>query len=654
MAIDFYATVPTDLVENLEFRLELRRRAAKDYAFRRQMWAACEHDVLFWLSGWVWLYEPRTILNPDGIVIPQRVPFIPWAHQVQPIRDLRGNLGKVDIGLEKSRAQGASWIAVLLALHDWLFRPMKRINMVSQTEELVDDPDSPDSLMWKLDFALKTLPEWMAGTGGKDKDWVRNRNQHSLTNNRNGSSIKGYACGPNVARGGRCSWFLMDELASWADDDAQDAIQNTSRIGPRLFISTPFGNTNPYARMMHEDSSMVKIVLDWKDHPWQNRGLYRHVDGKMVAMDPVRNPLLPNYEKDSAQLMYRLRQKGFKLAGEIRSPWYDRECDKPIETPYSIARELDRDYGGSKQRFFGPDFMTRAKGDVRKPVSVGRIDFLPSKMMAEFEKHEGGQVLLWAQLDNRGSPQQHPYVVAVDPSHGTGGSYSNNSVLTVFDVLTKEQVLEWATNTVPPPDFAEFTVAVCNWFHNAFLIWEMNGPGIAFWKRIRDLNYSPFFRRPEMSKQRMKRSTTAGWWSSPKEKKVLFEEFSRGVRRGEIQIRSSACVRECEAYVFANGRIENEVAASAQDESGKGESHGDRVVASALAAYYLGGRKEVTDKVTQNTPPPGSMEERDREYAEALRLKEDAVWDHRQNWDLMNGGRVFRGGDVDAMVARWL
>ena len=48
-------------------------------------------------------------------------------HQIPIIQQLRDNLGVQDIGLEKSQREGMSWIAILLALHDWLFTPMAKI-----------------------------------------------------------------------------------------------------------------------------------------------------------------------------------------------------------------------------------------------------------------------------------------------------------------------------------------------------------------------------------------------------------------------------------------------------------------------------------------------------------------------------------------------
>src|SRR5688572_9934103 len=121
MASDFYRTVPKTLCENLEFRANLRTRAAKDAGFRRAMMTACRDDVLFFFGAWCWLHEPRKLDGPNGKALPHVIPFITWPHQEDAVLKIVERLGFGDIGINKSRGEGASWIGVLLALHNWLF-----------------------------------------------------------------------------------------------------------------------------------------------------------------------------------------------------------------------------------------------------------------------------------------------------------------------------------------------------------------------------------------------------------------------------------------------------------------------------------------------------------------------------------------------------
>ncbi len=125
-----------------------------------------------------WLHEPRPMKDSQGRVLPEVVPFIPWPHQEPIILTIRQHLGFEDLGVVKSRGEGMSWIAVLLALHDWLFAvPGMRlvaINVASRTEEALDKPGDMNALLPKLDWELERLPGWMIGRravhGSKDGD----------------------------------------------------------------------------------------------------------------------------------------------------------------------------------------------------------------------------------------------------------------------------------------------------------------------------------------------------------------------------------------------------------------------------------------------------------------------------------------------------
>lgn len=636
MAVDFYSQVPKKLAENIEYRLQIRRDAMKSPKMQRAIYTACSKDVLFFLNAMCWLYEPRPMVI-DGLMLPTRIPFITWAHQDEPIRVMREHLGHKDIGLEKSRAQGASWIGVMMALHDWLFVPGAKVSLVSSTEKKTDDPEDPDSLFWKIDWQLKRLPLWLAGE--RDVHWKRNLQNHTLVNLRNDSRITGYACTSDIARGGRARWFLMDELASWPrgdDDDAMRSVQQVTKS--RLLVSTPEGKTGAYYRAMHEPSSMVKLVLDWKDNPWQNRGLYRHDGEAMVPVDPIGNPLPDGYESSNKDLMSRLRSRGFPLAGELRSPWYDAECDRTNATPQSIAKELDRDYGGSMYRIFGADFFARADKEVRGASIRGQVSYNPETLEPSFDIIENGPIHLWTALDAKRKPPKHQYVIGADICSGLGGAYTSNSVACVIDLITMEQVLEYATNIVQPQDFADQCIALAKLFNDAYLIWEHNGPGAAFTMRVKDRNYPNYFLRNVHWKKGRKKTKEMGWWTDERSKELMFGDFSRLVRSGEFKVRSRDCVRESGEYVRVNGKIVHVLSATGEDDSSKGQSHGDRVIAIAVCLQGVKDRpiqSSVTDtqSAKDSKAVPGTMAWRQKEYEKSLET--DDVWDDRENWELL-------------------
>ena len=633
--MDFFSQVPLTLKENLEYRIEIRKRAQVDKDFRRALWLASRHDVLFFFSAFCFLYEPRP-RYVNGKEIPQVIPFIPWEHQIPVIRTIKEALGRGDVGLEKSRGEGASWIASLLALHDWLFLDDVTVGMCSSTDAKADKPNDRGSLLGKLDWELTVLPPWMAGQ--QDKDWVRNRSDHTLFNLRNKSLIVSSAATAGTGRSHRYRWFFLDEMSEWTNKDAEGVLASLQQATEsRLFAATPLGAEGPYYDIMHRPSNMVKVVLDWSKNPYRNRGLYR-LHGKQIAAVSANNPLFTEYNpptKETYALFDELRQRGFDLEKGVRSPWYDRECDRAGATPQSIAQELDRDYGGSVYRIFGSDFDGVARKTVFEPKSRGVWGYHPETMAPDFDPEANGPVRLWCSLDLQNRPPRSHYVLGGDVSTGQGGAYTSNSALVVIDLVSMEQVMEYATNTVPPSEFAEVAVSMAKWFHDAFLIWEHNGPGTAFTKRVMDLHYPNVYRRKVIWRRGKQTRREVGWWTDGKTIEHLFGELGRAVKSGELVIRSRALARECGQYVRLAGKIKHVGAAKTSDDAVTGDAHGDRVI--ALGVALQGARDRPLGPRTKNIPleiPPNCMAARQGEYEAALR-KKGSSWDSRTTFDLM-------------------
>lgn len=630
--MDFYAQVPKSIEENLEYRIALRRRAAHDVGFQRAMMAASRHDFLFWLNAFVWLYEPRPLVV-GGVKLPHCVPFITWPHQDPVIREIKEHLGYEDIGAEKSRGEGMSWIACMAAEHEWIFEPMTAIGLVSRNENAVDNPEDPDSLFWKIDWELTKLPKWMV------PPFKRNQDEHTLRNLANHSTIAGYAATGDVASGGRKKWFLMDELAKFPRGPDKDAMASTQYVtNSRLVVSTPKGTDGAYYELMHKPSSMIKVVLDWKDNPTRNRGLYQLIDGKPVAVDPVNNPLPKNYDPPDKLVLERfarLRQAGFKLEGKLRSPWYDHECDRPGATPQNIAQELDRDYGGTMFRIFGVDFFAKAQESVHGPFLRGVLTYHPETLEPEFDLSDDGPVLLWTPLDARMRPPMAPYSAGVDVCTGLGGQHTSNSTLEIVNCHTGEHVLEIVANTIAPSDWADLCMAACKWFHNAYLVWEQNGPGAGFAKRVLEKGYGNFYYRTLLWKRSKRKTKEAGWWTDEKTKVVMFGELSRSVKAGEVKLRSDILVKEAGQYVSVRGKITHVLHAGDDDSSG-GQSHGDRVVGMAMAIQGLRDRPLMSPESVPGDVSPHCMAGRQRALQEAQK-KQGGVWDDRTNWDMMAG-----------------
>ena len=576
--MSLYGLVPKTLKENLEFRRDLLQWA--DTADKqRSLWTACKHDVLFFINTFCWLYEPRNsrLRGTTSNVIP----FITYGFQDQAFLDMNAGLGTTDIGLEKSRDLGATWMFLTLFFYHWMFHDFSSFGIMSRTADLVDKPGKKDTLMWKLDFLL-------SGDGGKGglPKWMRPskvyRSMMLMENRDNGSTFEGATTTEDAFRGGRKKGIALDEYAAFPNGDDYKALAATQHATDcRVFVSTPKGASGAYYDVMHTPSSMQKIVLDWKDHPDRKVGMYTSKKGKLEILDKDY-PFPASYKH--------------VLDDKVRSPYYDLECKRPGATPQTIAQELDRDYGGSDYQIFGKDLYEAGAKNVLKPYERGILYYDEETLEADFTSTNDGPFEIWCHRDSRGVPvNSGQYVIGCDISAGIGGDYTSNSVAFVMDTVTGQQVGEFATNTLPPVAFADLVIAASKWFGNAYLIWEMNGPpGSAFTKQILERNYPYIYYREIENKSYKKKTRNPGWFSTEKNKLSVLSQMSAAIQNGEYCIRSEKLMEECRQYVYKQGRVVHSRSVRTQDHSAKGQAHGDRVIAAAIAWHAAKDRPAVS------------------------------------------------------------
>lgn len=626
----YFADVPRVPEENREYRGKLLARCRDNEAHRRSVYKMCADDSLFWLSSFCDLFEPRPR--------PQILPFIPWDHQIPVWKEMERWLGYRDVGLMKSRAEGASWLICMLVLHKWLFMPMFAAGLVSKDERSVDDPDNPDSLFWKLTWMLQRLPSWMRPRFGRSKT------THMLNNLRSGATITGYAATGDAGRGGRKTIFIMDELASFPRGPDYDVMASTQYISDcRYLISTPKGPEGAYFDAMVGDGDLVKLTLHWKKNPVRSLGAYK----VKIARDNTRKVELIDLpywrdkvrengrECDSTGEVLRLadaiepeRENAFgyefMMTGpfvkhdQTRSPWYDLQCRRPGVTPASIAQELDCDFGGSSSRFFDINMLVRLQSACQDPLCEGEmvipknVDSYLDLQKPKFQKQYGGRLLLWFVPDMYGNvPHGRNYIIGADISAGGGGVSTSNSALAVIDRVTGRQVAMLASPQIPPHELADYAVAMAYWFDGgsgpAQIIWEANGPnGSQFTQRIASIAYNNVYYRGQPEEMVERESSKIGFWTTPKTKPALLGEMARALNTGELECMCRECLEEAKFYVnLLGGKIEHISASTEKDPSGAGERHGDRVIALALAwwvvkDYVLDGK--VADSIEADIP----------------------------------------------------
>lgn len=505
----------------------------------------CPEAMLCWLVLCCWLFRPW-----DDV---KHWPFLPWGYQVRAMSRLWASVARGgDILVEKSRDMGASWMALYVIAWFWMFRPEFTARVVSKKESAVDSPEDPDSLFWKLTYAIETQPAWLR----PDIRRGRERTHLHLYNPSNGSTVDGESSNSDAGRSNRRKVLLVDEAAFV--DSLGDILRSTADATPcRILVSTPNG-MNTFGKLrdkMAVDGDV--LTLHWTSHPEKAAGL----------------EYVPDVDGQS----------------KPTSPWYRGEC-KRRKSPRDIAQELDIDYLASGATFFDatPLKLLRASGDLRDPVQAGEVEYDTdctregqAYAIRNWRYGPGSRLKLWCDLVDGRPSQDHNYVAFVDISHGAGES---NSVIQVFCRETREQVAIWVDCNTPPHVLANQAVALCRWFGGqvgyTYLGFESNGPGGEFRRQLFRLDFPYVLGNPDLTRMWEPKSHQIGWQSNRDSKRQLLGDLRAAIAGRELIIHDEPTVTEIEQYViYESGGIGP--ASMADTPDGGRSEHGDRAIALA-------------------------------------------------------------------------
>lgn len=556
--------VPRDPSANLAFRRSLLQECRSEYT-RDAIRHACSQDFLFWLNTYGWIFEPRGPFN---------LPFCTWPFQDKAFQLIFGSLGVTDVGMDKSRDMGATWM--VLSVMAWLFQfvPNATLGAMSRYEDAVVAAKNQKSLFWKLDFLFKHQPSWLR------PNYIINTTNGTIFSPTNGSAISGSSTTKDSARGDRYLLFFMDEAASFETQQGYDAWASTqATTNTRIAISTPKGLTGVFHDVMKGDKAqgVRRMSLHWTDHPLKRRGLYTSERGRIRIIDrDYKFP--PKYH--------------FVLDGKTRSPWYDKEESRSPSRRH-FAQEVEIDYGGAGSPFFDLNIIREHKQKYgRPPMHRFVLETDDIRHELQLTPHQQGHFLTWFPSVT-GEPQHDSdYGIGCDVATGRGGEMSTNSVMTIVNFRTGEKVAEFASNTIAPDDFAHLAIAMRKHFYGptgeAFLIWEANGPGGIFGQVVMKCSPSRIFYRRRESTVAKKRTNEPGWWSKGATKVELLAAYQQALRRAKFVNPHASALEECVHYIYStNGTIVHDRSEVSDDPSVAKENHGDRVIADALACKLL-------------------------------------------------------------------
>ena len=576
---------------NLSQRNLIRLTASADVK-QQAMWvAACTASPILWCNLFAWTYHVREV-EPDGRMRPSRQeevqsPFITWRVQDTALLEL---LDAIDSGsnalIDKSREMGASWLLIMLAVWYWLFRANSHVLFVSRVEGDVDRAGDPDSMMWKADYLVEHLPDWMRP--GPIEWFVRGgkyRQHLQLTNPATKASITGRASTEHVGRGGRRTWALFDEMA--AMQMAKSAWSTASdTTASKIANSTPLGAGTEFTRLRNEglvSGDPRVITLGYWDHP--QKGVYRK------WMQDVKGTVT-----------------GTTGRWYWSTPFFEREAKR--RTRQDVGQNLLIDHITSGNAFFNTAVVTEMIADRACDPDRYRLD----RNNGRFEPEETGPWFLWCPVSPKtGRPMRRKgtaprsIVLFADVSNGLGQS---NSTCAALDIDTGEIIGEFADPNITPYDLAAelCSAGMTVWRHpqagEALLGWESNGPGEALYRYVSETGYTFVYFQRQLGVRAERRTRRYGWRSGRREKLILLQGLDKALTRREVTIYSRPGLEEALQYVYYdNGSIGP---GHLQDESsGAAAAHGDRVIAYA-GAHLLRSEWPRFEKEKQ-TYKPGSL-----------------------------------------------
>lgn len=517
----------------MRFRKELAEAGSSDPELAKQIIEACRRDIVFYANTFCFLVEPRDEGEPV-------IPWITYAIQDETLR-MMGQAVKErrDMFILKSRAQGGSWCAALFSDHSIRFKKFQKGLLLSRVEALVDSPDDPDSLFWKVDFLGAYLPAFL--------DMPFKRSFGHKWNPSMQSGLDGVSSAAHTSTGRRCLFMVMDEFGKM--DHAQRILDDSITVTyTRIIVSSAAEPGGAWHRIWNKNIATagkpIKQLMHWTKNPDHAKGLY--------------------YDQDGAP----------------RSPWYDMMDARLYDNKEMRMRDLDCLFVADTAHFFKEELVAKLIKDCRDPDLRQSWNSIANSLV---ECHDG-LIHQWTVTNPQppdGSLEHKRYGMGIDISLGVGAS---NSTISIVDTETGEKVLEYANAWIEPLEFAKLAVLLAKMYNDAYMIWEYQGAGVSFGNRVIELGYRNVYYRRKENIMARNPTDTPGWHNDPDTAKIAFNEYREALANGLFVNHSEAALTELRQYQFTDkGGAEHSEAKITDVITQARANHGDRVIADMLA-----------------------------------------------------------------------
>lgn len=570
-ALPFWSLVKDcSRVDQLLIRIYVRERCIHDIEFRERILQMCKVDVCFFAFLFAVFHETREGHGRIGKFVP-----LLGSDQADVLALLNRYAGKIDIGLEKSRGIGLSYLICVFCLWKWLFTPGGiKIGLLSKEEFSLDIPDDPGTLLGKLDCLFSSLPAWMTTYKGKS---IRDRTlkNHKFKNVLNSNTILGYVPTDEKLRSDRLYCLFSDESA-FLPFSVQRWLPSAHGTVPSIvYVSTHNGTATMFYRFMQDTvSELIRISTWWTENARCRKGLYKVEKGQIVTLDPSFD------YRD-----YEFSHTKFVPEGWMQSVYTDRTFRRPGADIESAKQEL---YGVGlidTRKMFKQSVRDHAQRTCLRPVAAGTVTF-DGEFLESDDFLDRNNVRFWQQPGTFTSL----YMLGCDPAIGTaGGAYTSFAVM---DVRTGTIVITGRLKELGAKDFAELVIGVAKLITGSRglgfckIVPETTGVNVSFTNELHRLHY-PAIWKDSSGKEGVHNRDRGEVW---------LDQLGMAIASGAVTIRDSRIVEELEHFEY--DKDFDKLLYAGED------GHGDLAIATSLAFWGGKDRIEAARRVRERDRKP--------------------------------------------------
>lgn len=512
------------ILTNLKERKKIVLLAEQNPEFAQKIREMCERDIHYWINLFCWTKDPKRPYD--------KVPFVLYPFQEVYVQQLlEGIEGQKDLLTEKSREMGVSWLVLYVFTHYWLYKPNSDFRVGSRKEDFVDKLGDMDTLLEKIRFCLRYMPSFLLPKG---YDETLHAGRMRIINPENGNTIIGESANAHFGSGGRRKAILLDEFAKWDESISNAAWTATADVTKcRLPVSTPVGSGNKFAELaMGTKEKIAKATLHWTLHPEKNIESYYLSGSEKILVRPEN--------------AFQLRQKGI----EIRSPWYDYECER--RSPADIAQELDIDYLRSGYPYFSIEALRKQqvwKFTKRKflddPIPYGfyvRGKLLEFDNKIKFVENEHENWLRVFEL-----PKDYmQYAIGADTSEGL--AKGDESFAVVRDKYTRN-VVATISGLLPPETFTLYLFLLGKYYNDADVAPENNNMGYGVCKDLESMGCRLYYAKKDETKQGEVTTRKRGYTTTATTRPMILAQAAEELRNLVCEVRDDKVIQQMETFV---------------------------------------------------------------------------------------------------------